>query len=113
MNPYFSCLGAIERRRTLAESFGDAVPSLLAVETGLTSTPDMCGRVSSLDGLGLFSCSDAHSPENIGRECVILETAPGYDAMFAAIRTGDGVRELLKFPLERTRYYRNRCSACA
>lgn len=113
MNPYFSSLGTIEGHRTLEEIFGDLAGELLAVETGLTSTPEMCRRVSSLDRHSLFSCSDAHSPENLGRECTIFDVEPTVPAMFAALRRGVGIAELHKFPLERTRYYRNWCSACA
>jgi DNA helicase-2/ATP-dependent DNA helicase PcrA len=115
MNPYFSSLGTIENHSTLEELFGDLTSHLLAAETGLTSTPEMCRRLSTLDGLGLFSCSDAHSPENIGRECTILKTEPGFAPMIAALRRGSRPQVLgtLKFPLPRTRYYLNRCPACA
>ncbi len=114
MNPYFSSLGTIENRATLAELFGDLSPRLLAVETGLTSTPDMCRRLSTLDRHALFSCSDAHSLGKIGRECTILEIEPGFAALMAAIRNGsrDRILMTLKFPLLRTRYFLNWCSAC-
>jgi DNA helicase-2/ATP-dependent DNA helicase PcrA len=114
MNPYFSCFGSIEGVRSLEEWFGDLVPRLWAVETGLTSTPDMCRRVSPLDRHALYSCSDAHSLENIGRECTILETEPGYGPLFNALAgKTEGVVETVKFPITRTRYYLNRCGKCA
>lgn len=113
-NPWYSTLGTTSGGRTVEEVFGELASCLLAVETGLTSTPQMCRRVSSLDRFTLYSNSDAHSLENIGRECTVLEIEPSYDALFAALRTGDP-RALLrtwKFPLERTRYYLNRCGIC-
>ena len=113
MNPYYSCFGVIEGHARLEEIFGDLAPELLAAETGLTSIPPMCRRLSCLDGLALFSNSDAHSPETIGRECTLVEAAPGYDALFTALGGAGGVRATLKVPLEHTRYYRNRCARCA
>ena len=114
MNPWYSAFGTVSGARTLEELFGEDAPQLLAIETGLTSTPAMCRRLSCLDRLGLFSNSDAHSLENIGRECTLLDIEPGYRAFVAALRGGSaaGVTGTIKFPLERTRYFRNRCAAC-
>lgn len=114
MNPWFSALGVIGGALALDKVYGDDLPHLLAVETGLTSDPAMCRRVPSLDRFGLFSCSDAHSLENLGRECTLLDVEPHYDAIMAALRAGKGeqVRGTLKFPLECTQYYHNWCSAC-
>lgn len=112
MNPYFSSLGSQERHRTLEEIFDDLAPHLFAAETGLTATPPMCRRIASLDRHALFSCSDAHSPENIGRECTLLETEAGYAPMLDAIGRGD-ILGTLKFPILRTRYFLNRCGVCA
>lgn len=111
MNPYFSTLGSREGHKTLAEVFGDGTAHLLAVETGLTSTPPMCRRLSSLDGHALFSCSDAHSPDNLGRECTVLETEAGYEPMFAALGRGE-IFGTFKYPISLTRYYLNRCGRC-
>lgn len=114
VNPYFSSLGSQTRHETLEEIFGDLTPRLLAVEMGLTSIPPMCRRISSLDAHALFACSDAHSPENIGRECTLLETEPGYAPLFAALHRGAGNEVLgcLKFSIHRTRYFLNWCSRC-
>jgi len=113
-NPWFSSLGTVGGGPSLEALFGELTPRLLAVETGLTSTPAMCRRVSSLDRHSLFSCSDAHSLENIGRECTLVETEPNYAALFAALRPGPGQKILgtLKFPLDFTRHYRNYCGKC-
>lgn len=113
-NPWYSSLGSVSGERTLAAVFGADAPRIVAAETGLTSTPRMCRRVSALDRHALFSCSDAHSLENLGRECTLLEIEPGYANLFAALRDGSRrhVRGLIKFPVEHTRYFRNRCGVC-
>lgn len=115
MNPWFSVLGVVGGALSVGEIYGDERPNLWAVETGLTSNPVMCRRVSSLDGSGLYSCSDAHSLENLGRECTLLDIEPGYDALMVAMRggtTAHGVVGTFKFPLELTRYYLNWCNSC-
>ncbi len=115
MNPWYSTLGAVSGGRSVEDVFGEASTGILAVEMGLTSTPEMCRRLSCLDRFGLFANSDAHSLESIGRECTLLEIVPGYHELFAALRAGSidgGVLGAIKFPLERTRYFRNRCARC-
>ena len=114
LNPYFSALGSVMKHRQLEEIFGDSTSHVWAVEMGLTSIPPMCRRISSLDGHALFAASDAHSLENIGRECTLLETEPGYASLFAAIRRGsrDEVIGCLKYSLFRARYFRNWCGRC-
>lgn len=114
MNPWFSALGVVGGGRSLDAVYGAELPHLLAVETGLTADPTMCRRVPSVDRFGLYACSDAHSLENLGRECTLLDIEPSYDALMAALRAGtrDRVLGTLKQPLELTRYYRNWCSAC-
>lgn len=111
-NPWYSSLGTVAGKRTLAETFGDLAPLLVAVETGLTSTPPMCRRVSCLDGYTLFSCSDAPSLDNIGREHTLLDLpAPGFEALMGALERGE-ILGTVKVPVVRTRYYLNRCGAC-
>lgn len=112
MNPYFSSLGSVMKHHSLEEEFGDSVSQLLAVEMGLTSIPPMCRRIASLDGHSLFANSDAHSLENIGRECTRLDTDPGYEALFLAIREGSGVIDCVKYCIHRTRYFLNWCARC-
>ena len=114
MNPWFSVLGVVGGETSADAIYDDQLPNLLAVETGLTSNPEMCRRVPSLDRFGLYSCSDAHSLENIGRECTLLDIEPNYDALMAALRAGtnDEIKGTLKFPLELTRYFLNWCSHC-
>ncbi len=113
-NPYFSSLGSKENHPSLQELFGDLAPHISLVEMGLTSNPGMCRRLSDLDAYGLLACSDAHSPEKIGREYTLIETIDDFDSLFAALcdKTGRMLRGTVKFPIERTRYFLNYCSRC-
>lgn len=114
MNPWFSMLGVVGGEMSASRVYGDELAKLWAIETGLTSNPSMCRRVPGLDSLGLYSCSDAHSLENIGRECTLVDIEPNYDTLMAALRAGasDRIRGTLKFPLESTRYFLNWCGHC-
>jgi DNA helicase-2/ATP-dependent DNA helicase PcrA len=114
MNPWFSVLGVVGGALSMKDVYHDELVNLWAVETGLTSNPEMCRRVAGLDRFGLYSCSDAHSLENIGRECTLLDIEPDYDALMTALRVGtnDRIKGTLKFPLSLTRYWLNWCSAC-
>ena len=114
MNPYFSSLGSQMGHRNLGDVFGDAAEKLIAVEMGLTSIPPMNRRIASLDGHALFANSDAHSPENLGRECTLLDTEPGYAPMFAALHAGsrEQVIGCIKYSIHRTRYFLNWCAKC-
>jgi DNA helicase-2/ATP-dependent DNA helicase PcrA len=114
MNPWFSALGVIGGRLSLEQVYGEQLPHLLAVETGLTSDPAMCRRVPGLDAFGLFSCSDAHSLDNVGRECTVLNVEPCYDAVMSALNAGVAgpLQETLKFPLNLTRYFLSWCGRC-
>lgn len=114
MNPWFSVLGIVGGGISAEEIYGDQLTNLWAIETGLTSNPAMCRRVPSLDRFGLYCCSDAHSLDNVGRECTLLDIEPNYDALMTALRTGtdDKIKGTLKFPIELTRYFLNWCSNC-
>lgn len=92
--PWFSMLGSKSGYDSLQDCFSDLSPYIYAVETGLSSDPAMNWRVSGLDGLTLLSNSDAHSPANIGREATIFDTTLSYEAVTAAIKTGDPKRIL-------------------
>lgn len=79
--PWFSALGDKSGFNSIAECYRDLADQIGAVETGLSSNPPMNWSVSSLDNYMLVSNSDAHSPENLGREATILEGALSFSAL--------------------------------
>lgn len=68
--PWWSIFGSIGGVDSLEECYGDKSHKIKALETGLSSDPEMNWRVSSLDRLALLSNSDSHSPypHRLGRE---------------------------------------------
>lgn len=89
--PWFALLGSMSGFDSVEECFDDLTPHIFALETGLSSDPPMNWRLSALDRYTLVSNSDAHSPQKLGREANVFNTALSYPAIFAALKTGDPV----------------------
>lgn len=92
--PWFSLFGSKSGFDALEDCFGALSPHVFALETGLSSDPDMNRLWSRLDTYALVSNSDAHSGENLGREANLFTGNPSYDGMFDALRrAARGVRD--------------------
>lgn len=86
--PWFSLLGSKSGFSSVEECFEDLSGYIFALETGLSSDPDMNRRVSSLDNYTLVSNSDTHSPSRLGRELNIFSGNPGYASIRDGLKTG-------------------------
>ena len=60
----------------LSEFYGDFLPNIRVIETGLSADPQMLEKIPDLSQLTMISNSDCHSAalNRIGREFTILET---------------------------------------
>ena len=83
--PWFSVFGSMSGFNSLEEAFGENTKYLAALETGLSSSPSMNWRLSALDKITLVSNSDAHSPDNLGREANVFDINLSYDDLRTAI----------------------------
>ena len=115
--PWFSVLGSKSGFDSIEECFEDLTPHIFAAETGLSSDPPMNWRVTSLDNLTLVSNSDAHSPQKLGREANIFDTALSYSAIRNALKTGDPKQFLgtFEFYPEEGKYHldgHRKCNVC-
>lgn len=93
--PWFSIFGSKSGFDSIEECFGDYSKYIYAIETGLSSDPEMNWRVSALDNITLISNSDAHSPANLGREANVFEIAENkftYKEITDIIKTKDNKR---------------------
>jgi uncharacterized protein (TIGR00375 family) len=70
--PWFSLFGSMSGFNSLKECFEEYSNLILAVETGLSSDPQMNWRISELDNYAIVSNSDSHSLEKIGREATVF-----------------------------------------
>ena len=103
--PHFSVFGAASGFDSLEECFEDLTPHIYAIETGLSSDPQMNWRLSALDRITLVSNSDAHSAAKIGREANILDTEISYSSLVDAIKKRKGFLGTIEFFPEEGKYH--------
>ena len=106
--PWFSIFGANSGFDSIEECFGEMSPFIYAIETGLSSDPEMNWRLSALDRITLISNSDAHSPNRLGREANAFQGPLDYKEIVEALRTKDRKRFLFTiefFPEEGKYHY--------
>ncbi|GAB3854471.1 UvrD-helicase domain-containing protein [Micromonospora andamanensis] len=103
--PWFSALGSKSGFDAIADCYADLADHIFAVETGLSSDPEMNWRVGSLDRYRLVSNSDAHSPPALAREATVFASARDYFGIREALRTGDGLAGTIEFFPEEGKYH--------
>lgn len=103
--PWFSVFGSKSGFDALEECYGELTPYIAALETGLSSDPEMNWRWSKLDGHRLVSNSDAHSPSRLGREANLLDISLSYPALREALFSGKGFLETIEFFPEEGKYH--------
>ena len=88
--PWFAIFGSKSGYDSMAECFEELTPNIYAIETGLSSDPAMNWRLSALDKITLISNSDAHSPQNLGREANVFDlTEFTYNEIYEVIKNKD------------------------
>ena len=112
--PWFSLFGSRSGFDSIEECFGDLTPHVFALETGLSSDPDMNRLISGLDRFALISNSDCHSPAKLGREANLFSTDLDFFALKEAIRGNrrDTFRATVEFFPEEGKYHADGHRAC-
>ncbi len=113
--PWFSVLGSKSGFDSIEECYDDLSDYIFAVETGLSSDPQMNWRVSKLDKFRLVSNSDAHSPSKLAREATVFDTEPDYFSIMNALKTGNGYVGTVEFFPEEGKYHEDghrKCNVC-
>jgi len=106
--PWFAVFGSKSGFDSLEECFEELTPHIHAIETGLSSDPIMNWQLSALDDITLVSNSDAHSPDNFGREANVMDLKnPSYEEILQTIRNKDRSKFLytIEFYPEEGKYY--------
>ncbi len=106
--PWYSVFGSNSGFDTIEECFGQYTKDIFALETGLSSDPEMNWRWSALDRFSLISNSDAHSPSRIGREANVFNCEMSYYAIMDTLKKKDKKRFLYTiefFPQEGKYHY--------
>ncbi len=111
--PWFSLLGSRSGFDSIEECFEEETEHIHALETGLSSDPQMNWRLSLLDKYTLVSNSDAHSPAKIGRELNLFTCGLSYEEIVSAIKEPDkGFEGTIEFFPEEGKYHLDGHRAC-
>jgi len=95
--PWFSIFGSFSGFDSIEECFEEYSKYIYAIETGLSSDPEMNWRWSKLDNITLISNSDAHSAQKIGREANVFEGDKiSYNLIAEALKGDQGGLKLIK-----------------
>jgi len=86
--PWFGIFGSMSGFDSLKECFKDQFDNIHAIETGMSSDPEMNWRIKELGNKSIVSFSDAHSfwPFRLGREATIFKKADSYSEIIKQIR---------------------------
>jgi uncharacterized protein (TIGR00375 family) len=110
--PWFSLYGSMSGFDSIYDAFGDYVKYVTAVETGLSSSPQMNWRIPELDNISIVSFSDSHSfyPHRLGREATLFELENiSYKNIYKAMKNPDEKNKILMtiefFPEEGKYHY--------
>jgi len=112
--PWFSIFGSNSGFDSIEECFGEYSRYIYAIETGLSSDPEMNWRLSALDRITLISNSDAHSPNKLGREANVFDCNMSYHEIMKVIKNKDRDRFLytIEFFPEEGKYHYDGHRAC-
>ncbi len=115
--PWYAIFGSKSGFDTIEECFGSMAPYIYAIETGLSSDPEMNWQLSRLDAVVCVSNSDAHSARKLGREANVFEFAqePTYDEFVRILREKDAAKfkYTIEFFPQEGKYHFDGCASCA
>ncbi|MBI5418093.1 DNA helicase UvrD [Candidatus Poribacteria bacterium] len=110
--PHFSLFGACSGFDKIEDCFEDLTPNIFALETGLSSDPQMNWRLSALDRFSLISNSDAHSPQKLAREANVFSCERNFSAIRDALKTGKNFDGTIEFFPEEGKYHYDGHRSC-
>jgi len=86
--PWFGIFGSQTGFDSLKECFEDKTDKIHAIETGMSSDPEMNWRIKELNDKSIISSSDSHSfwPWRLGRESTIFTGKLSYENILKQIR---------------------------
>ncbi len=112
--PWFAIFGSKSGFDSVEECFQEKSSYIHALETGMSSNPQMNWRISKLDKYNLVSNSDAHGfwPWRLGREANVFDVNPAYKDIINAIRTNKGFVETVEVDPGYGKYHFDGHRAC-
>jgi len=89
--PWFGFFGSMSGYDSLKQGFKDELKNIHAIETGISSDPEMNWKIKELENISILSFSDSHSfwPFRLGREATIFRKFDSYKELIRQIREHD------------------------
>lgn len=89
--PWFGVFGSLGGYDSLKDAFKSQVDRIHAIETGISSNPEMNWKIKELRDKAIVSFSDSHSywPFRLGREATIFSSINSYDEILKQIRENE------------------------
>ena len=89
--PWFGLFGSMSGFDSLKECFKEEFENVHAIETGMSSDPEMNWKINELNSKSIVSFSDSHSfwPFRLGREATIFKKTDSYKEIIRQIREND------------------------
>ncbi len=103
--PWYGIYGSRTGFDRLSEAFGDMTDHIPAIETGLSSDPEMNWAVPELNNKTIVSFSDAHSLPRLGREVTVFRGQPGYTGLAQGLRENQLAFTVEMYPEEGKYHY--------
>ncbi len=99
--PWFGVYGLMSGFVSLDEAFEDLAPYVYAIETGISSDPEMNWQMKELAHRSIVSFSDAHSLPKMGRELTVFDMSElSYNAIRTAIMRADEMNQKIAYTVE-------------
>ena len=103
--PWYGLYGSKSGFDSLEEAFGDMSNHIAAIETGLSSDPEMNWTIPELSGKAIVSFSDAHSLPRLGRELTVFKGTPDYSSLKEGLARQEIVYTVEMYPEEGKYHY--------
>ena len=106
--PWFSMYGSKSGFDSMKECFGKLEKNVHAIETGLSSDPEMNWQISELNNKTILSNSDAHSCEKLGREANVFDFDKKnitYDKLYDSIKNNKKLLYTIEFYPQEGKYH--------
>ena len=113
--PWYGIYGSKSGFNSLSEAFGDVFDYIPAIETGLSSDPEMNWSVPELGSKAIVSFSDAHSLPKLGREVTVFGGQPSYEGLKVALQRNLVDYTVEMYPEEGKYHYdgHRKCGVCS
>jgi uncharacterized protein (TIGR00375 family) len=111
--PWFGMLGSKSGFNSLKECFLEKSNKIHAIETGLSSDPEMNWRIKELDNKAIISASDSHSfwPHRIGREATVFDIKASYKDLTNSLKNNT-IKSTIEFWPHEGKYHYDGHRAC-